>query len=558
MKATKAQIAHLEKLYSDRTAYHGELHDHSASGGTSDGMRTLEHWRGAMEALKLDFAAILDHKQVKHMYAPQWSDGLFLGGTEPGTVIVDADAEKKSVHYNMIFENAEPLMELLSEFPEYEFTGGPEGHFEYPNFTRARFAELAEAVDKKGGFFVHPHPKQLMIADDPLQYWFRDGMGIEVIYDALDDERTEANYKLWCDLLALGKKVYATAGCDRHCCGSDTALTTIYANEKTNKAYIERLREGDFVAGAVGIKMCVGDTRMGGTTDFSGKKLIVCAADFHRSVNVPERVYRLDILDDKGIVASKEFNSGEPAYLTVNTKETANFYRAEVTELYSNVRIAIGNPIWRKKEMMRTEHREEKFIFPFVEYSPKNKREGMPIIIQLHGAGERGEGGDDLVLVDKHGFSNVIPDKEFDAIFVMPQCPKDTFWAARVESIIKFIEAVIEEYKADRNRVYLVGLSMGGYGTWFTAMARPDLFAAIAPVCGGGMAWNAATLTMPVWAFHGALDQTVSFNQSKEMIDKLTSLGRDARLTVFENEGHSIQTLAMKEELINWLLSKSK
>ena len=208
--------------------------------------------------------------------------------------------------------------------------------------------------------------------------------------------------------------------------------------------------------------------------------------------------------------------------------------------------------------MIRTEHREEKFIFPFVEYSPKNKREGMPLIIQLHGAGERGEGGEDLVLVDKHGFSSVIADKEFDAIFVMPQCPNNTFWAARVESIIKFIEAVIEEYRADRNRVYLLGLSMGGYGTWFTAMARPDLFAAIAPVCGGGMAWNASTLTMPVWAFHGALDQTVSFNQSKEMIDKLTSLGRDARLTVFENEGHSIQTLAMKEELINWLLSKSK
>lgn len=208
--------------------------------------------------------------------------------------------------------------------------------------------------------------------------------------------------------------------------------------------------------------------------------------------------------------------------------------------------------------MIRTEHREEKFIFPFVEYSPKNKREGMPIIIQLHGAGERGEGGEDLVLVDKHGFSSVIADKEFDAIFVMPQCPTDTFWAARVESIIKFTEAVIEEYRADKNRVYLLGLSMGGYGTWFTAMARPDLFAAIAPVCGGGMAWNASTLTMPVWAFHGALDQTVSFNQSKEMIDKLTSLGKDVKFTVFGNEGHSIQQLAMNEELINWLLSKSK
>lgn len=558
MKSTKAQIAHLEKLYEGRSAYHGELHDHSASGGTSDGMRSLEHWCGAMEALKLDFAAILDHKQVKHMYAPQWKDGLFLGGTEPGTSIVDADAEHKGVHYNMLFENAEPLMELLSEFPEYNFTGGPEGHFDYPTFTRARFAELAEAVDKKGGFFVHPHPKQLMRAEDPLQYWFRDGMGIEVIYESLDDDRTHANYKLWCDLLALGKKVYATAGCDKHECCQDTALTTIYANEKTNKAYLERLREGDFVAGPVGIKMCIGDTRMGGTAEFAGAKLIACAGDFHRSVIVPERSYRLDILDNEGVVASKEFKFGEPSYITVNTKDTADFYRAEVVDLYTNVKIAIGNPIWREKKMIRTEHREEKFVFPFVEYSPKNKREGMPLIIQLHGAGERGDGGEDLALVDKHGFSNVIPGKEFDAIFVMPQCPKDSFWAARIESVVKFIETVIEEYKVDRNRVTLVGLSMGGYGTWYTAMARPDLFAAIAPVCGGGMAWNAFTLTMPVWAFHGALDQTVSPIQSKEMVDKLVALGRDVKFTVFENEGHSIQTLAMTEELINWLLSKKK
>ena len=72
------------------------------------------------------------------------------------------------------------------------------------------------------------------------------------------------------------------------------------------------------------------------------------------------------------------------------------------------------------------------------------------------------------------------------------------------------------------------------------------------------MAWNAFTLTMPVWAFHGALDQTVSPIQSKEMVDKLVALGRDVKFTVFENEGHSIQTLAMTEELINWLLSKKK
>ena len=104
MKPTAKEKKHIDSLYEGRKAFHGELHDHAATGGTSDGTRTLEHWRGAMEAFKMDFAAILDHKQVKHMYIPQWEDGLFVGGTEPGTVVVDADAEVKKMHYNLIFE----------------------------------------------------------------------------------------------------------------------------------------------------------------------------------------------------------------------------------------------------------------------------------------------------------------------------------------------------------------------------------------------------------------------------------------------------------------------
>jgi len=346
MKATKKEINHLEKLYEGRRAYHGELHDHAATGGTSDGMRSLEHWRGAMEALKLDFAAILDHKQVKHMYIPQWEDGLFIGGTEPGTVIVDADASVKKMHYNMIFENAEPLMELLSEFPEFEFTGGPEGHFEYPNFTRARFSELVAAVFKHGGFFVHPHPTILMDSDDPSQYCFGDGMGIEVFYVSMDSDYTKDCYKLWCDILALGKKIYATAGCDNHACCADTALTTIYAEEKRNRSYIKHLREGDFICGPVGIKMCIGDTRMGGTCCFDGEKLTVGVTDFHRSVFIPEHKYQLDILDDTGIIESVKIKCDKPTYISIDTSSAAKFYRVEVTDLSRKLRIAVGNPIW--------------------------------------------------------------------------------------------------------------------------------------------------------------------------------------------------------------------
>ena len=208
--------------------------------------------------------------------------------------------------------------------------------------------------------------------------------------------------------------------------------------------------------------------------------------------------------------------------------------------------------------MIRTEHKEAELEFSFVEYSPENKRENMPLIIQLHGAGERGDGAGELYLVDKHGFSKIMNDLDCECIFVMPQCPSNQFWAGRVESIISFIQRIAEKYRADKSRIYLTGLSMGGYGTWFTAMARPDLFAAIAPVCGGGMAWNADVLDMPVWAFHGDMDPTVSPTQTREMVEALKASGKDVKYTEFAGEGHGIQDLAFTKELVNWLLSQKK
>lgn len=208
--------------------------------------------------------------------------------------------------------------------------------------------------------------------------------------------------------------------------------------------------------------------------------------------------------------------------------------------------------------MKRTEHREEKWVFPFVEYSGKMGTEKLPLIIQLHGAGERGSGEEDLEKVDVHGFSKIIKDEDFECIFVMPQCPEDSFWAARVESIIEFIAQLIKEYNIDEDRIYLTGLSMGGFGTWYTSMARPDLFAAIAPVCGGGMAWNAGTLKMPVWAFHGAEDSVVSVTQSDEMVSALRAIDADVTYTRVDGVGHNVWEHAYNKELLEWLLSKRR
>ena len=207
--------------------------------------------------------------------------------------------------------------------------------------------------------------------------------------------------------------------------------------------------------------------------------------------------------------------------------------------------------------MIRTEHREDKFPFAFVKYEPTKKQENLPLIIQLHGAGERGDGKDELSLVDVHGFPKIMKD-EYPAIFLMPQCPKDSFWAARVESLARFIEQLKAEYEIDEDRVYLTGLSMGGYGTWYTAMAYPETFAAIAPVCGGGMAWNAKVLTMPVWAFHGEDDTAVSVTQSDEMVEAIRKKEGNVKYTRMPNVSHNVWIHAYNDELYNWLLSQKR
>ncbi len=208
--------------------------------------------------------------------------------------------------------------------------------------------------------------------------------------------------------------------------------------------------------------------------------------------------------------------------------------------------------------MIRTEHREEKWIFPFVEYSCGKKDKKLPLVIQLHGAGERGNGKEDLSLVDVHGFSLLFEKSDYECITVMPQCPQETFWAARVESIIKFIEQLKEEFNVDEDRIYLTGLSMGGFGTWYTAMARPDIFAAIAPVCGGGMPWNAAVYTMPIWAFHGTDDTVVKVFYSDDMVNKLKEYNADVTYTRLDGVGHNVWEHTYDDELMQWFLSKKR
>lgn len=210
--------------------------------------------------------------------------------------------------------------------------------------------------------------------------------------------------------------------------------------------------------------------------------------------------------------------------------------------------------------MKRIAVNDKSKAYPYVVYMPETVTDKLPLIIQLHGSGEKGLGGDDLHLVERHGFANLLKEKDFPCIIVMPQCPPDSIWLYEVKELKKFIEAMQDEYNADKDRTVVTGLSMGGYATWFLGTAYPEMFAAIAPCCGGGMTAYAKQITMPVWAFHGSDDDVVYPSQSLDMINRIRQLGinKNVKLTIFDGVMHNSWIQAYTEPLMTWLLEQKR
>ena len=185
---------------------------------------------------------------------------------------------------------------------------------------------------------------------------------------------------------------------------------------------------------------------------------------------------------------------------------------------------------------------------------------GWPLVLFLHGAGERGS---DLKQVEMHGPPKLVAQgKKFPFILVSPQCPKDGWWEPT--GLQQLLDRTEKQLKVDPDRVYLTGLSMGGYGTWDLARRDPKRFAAIAPVCGGSapelVFLSPGLKTLPVWAFHGDQDKTVPAQRSIEMIDALRKAGNpDVKLTIYPGVGHASWVQAYDDpEFYRWLLSHKR
>ena len=215
-------------------------------------------------------------------------------------------------------------------------------------------------------------------------------------------------------------------------------------------------------------------------------------------------------------------------------------------------------------------------VYVPADWSPNQK---WPVIIFLHGAGERGSDGLKQSEVGLGRAVRLHPER-FPFVIVMPQCPEELRWtiAAMQQFALAALDSEIQEFNGDPTRVYLTGLSMGGFGTWALAGDNPNKFAAIAPVCGGvSVNERLSRLTgipvttdpdvfnkaaqkvrhVPIWVYHGESDPTVSVSESRNMVKTLQQLGADVSYTEYPGVGHNSWDNAYNEaDFPQWLLAQ--
>lgn len=198
------------------------------------------------------------------------------------------------------------------------------------------------------------------------------------------------------------------------------------------------------------------------------------------------------------------------------------------------------------------------YTYGFLLHKPQNTKVKKPLIVFLHGSGER---GNDLEKLKVHGPLKYIKNNELDSYILAPQCVENGNWEA--ESLFQLIQKVCKENAIDTNRIYLTGLSMGGWGTWDLALAHPESFAALVPTASFVNLMqedDACKLKgIPIRAFHGLQDDVVSLETVTEVYKKLKECNADIKLTIFEDANHdSWSKVYDNKEIYDWMLQQNK
>lgn len=235
-------------------------------------------------------------------------------------------------------------------------------------------------------------------------------------------------------------------------------------------------------------------------------------------------------------------------------------------ELFEHKLFVVHNNLTNRTDSMRY-----RLLFPKNYDSTKS----YPLVLFLHGAGERG----DSSLTVKHIGAWALQEKnrkDYECFILVPQCEKNNKWVevdwsadshTQPKEMSKYMNLTVElleklqtELPTDSTRIYLTGLSMGGYGTWDLAARFPKKFAAIVPICGGADEKTAISLkNMPIWVFHGALDQTVKPQRSRRMVEAVKKTGnKDIHYTEYEKVRHGSWKPAYEDESMwKWFFEKS-
>lgn len=196
-----------------------------------------------------------------------------------------------------------------------------------------------------------------------------------------------------------------------------------------------------------------------------------------------------------------------------------------------------------------------RYLPPGYDKAPEKK---WPLILFLHGAGERGTEPD---LVKRFGIARIVEERDLPFITISPQCPDRRTWSDYLTALDDLIHLSIDTLNVDPQRIYLTGLSMGGHGTWHMAAEYPHRFAAVAPVCGeaprlAGFPDRAAEIAhIPCWVFHGAKDDIIPISASQVMVDTLRQCGAEVRFTIYPDAGHDAWTETYNNPaLYEWFL----
>jgi len=193
----------------------------------------------------------------------------------------------------------------------------------------------------------------------------------------------------------------------------------------------------------------------------------------------------------------------------------------------------------------------------------------FPLVIFLHGSGERGNDNEVQIKHIQDLFLETKYRSKYPCYVLAPQCPKNARWAnfdnglsetptRPMQALINLIDKISKEFPIDKNRIYITGLSMGGYGTWDLIARYPDKFAAAVPICGGGDKNTASKIkSIPIWAFHGAKDNVVPPAQSRDMIKAIQDAGGSPGYTEYPDIAHDSWVQAYKEpHLVHWLFAQ--